>query len=74
MRVGGAGDGQADLAEIETQLPLVLDLRQRVGPQPLRLGVGFRARDDFRCAAGQAQVVDGQRVDGEQRGRRTEFR
>src|SRR4051812_11364851 len=41
MWVLGAGDGARDGVEIELERAIVLDVRERVAPEPLRLRVCF---------------------------------
>ena len=73
VRIGRTGDGPANDTEVVAQDRFILGLRQGIGPQSLRFGVILDQFDRFRRAPGQAEVVDGLFIDGENRRGRTEL-
>ncbi len=71
----GTGQGGLHFAEIEFQRGGEQRVRRAgVAPHALRLAVGLDQRDALFVAAGQAQVVEGDLVDGEEAAGRTIFR
>ena len=71
-RFGPAIEGTT-VDEVELEVLAEDGLRVGVVPQPLHLGVRLDQGELLVAAAGEAQVVEGDVVDGEDRGRRAEL-
>ena len=73
LRTLRTGDRRNDRRQVEFEVLGVLDFVRRVVPQALFLGVLFDQLNLLVRTAGELEVVDGDVVDGEHGGGRTEF-